>query len=100
MFAIYENIALAAQKAKKKCGKAESITKSFFSIAEKVINTILVAFVFTFYFATWAAEMLLVATFRFIQKARTAAKELEAKSQASAQETTPATSVDGEVAKA
>lgn len=44
--------------------------------------------------------MLLISTFRFIQKAREAAKELEEKSQASAQETTPATSVDGEAAKA
>lgn len=35
MSAIYENIALAAHKAKKKCGKAENITKRVFSIAEK-----------------------------------------------------------------
>lgn len=100
MSAIYENIALAAHKAKKKCGKVENITKRVFSIAEKVVNTVLVACVFAFYFAAWAAEMLLISTFRFIQKAREAAKELEEKSQASAQETTPATSVDGEAAKA
>lgn len=92
MSAIYKNIALAAQKAKKKCGKAESITKRVFSITEKVVNTILVACVFAFYLAAWVAEMLLISTFRFIQKARAAAKELE--------ETTPATLVDGEVEKA
>ena len=85
MSAIYENIALAALKAKKKCGKAENITKRVFSITEKIVNTVLVACVFTFYFAAWVAEMLLISVFRFVQRAREAAKELEEKSQASAQ---------------
>ena len=47
MSAIHENIALAAHKAKKKCGKAENITKRVFSIAEKVVNTVLVAVSYT-----------------------------------------------------